>query len=51
MSDKIFLKPRINKANNQINFQLKKKELSKEFQDKLPKLKGIEINLEDFDFE
>lgn len=50
MGKKINLFPRINKANNQINFQLPKKCLPKEMKDKLPSLKSLEIDLEDFDF-
>ena len=48
---KIKLVPRINKANAQINFQLKKTLLPKEFKDRLPNLKSIEINLKDFAFD
>jgi hypothetical protein len=42
---------RINKSNNQISFQLKKRLLPKEFKDKLPQLKGIKLELEDFEWE
>lgn len=51
MNKKIKLFPRVNKANNQINFQLKKKGLPKTFKDRLPKLKSVEIKLDDFEFE
>jgi hypothetical protein len=51
MSKIIKLEPRINKANQQINFQLKKKLLPKTFQDNLPRLKSIKLKLEDFDFD
>ena len=43
--------PRWNKANNQINLQLKKKKLPKELRDKLPKLKSIKLDWEDFEFD
>ena len=46
----IKLQPRINKANNQINFSLKKKSLPKKYRDKLSELKGIKCNLSDFEF-
>ena len=47
----ISLKPVHNKANGQINFSLKKGSLNKEVKDMLPKLKGIKIRVEDFEFE
>jgi len=50
MKDKITLLARINKSNKQVNFQLKKSSLPKDFKDRLPSLKGISIKLEDFDF-
>ena len=50
-NNKVILFPRINSANKQINFQLKKSSLSKEFKDKLPKLKEIKVDLKDFKFE
>ena len=50
-NNKIILFPRINSANKQINFQLKKSSLSKEFKDKLPKLKEIKVDVKDFKFE
>ena len=46
----IKLKPRLNKANNQINFQLKRKLLPKEIKSKLPKLKEIKLNIKDFEW-
>ena len=46
----IKLIPRINKANNQINFQLKKSSLPKTMKDKLFLLKNINVNLKDFKF-
>ena len=48
---KFILESRINKANGQINFQLKKNSLPKKIKDKLPKLKGINITLNDLDFD
>ena len=48
---KIRLKPRVNSANKQINFQLKKNILPKEFKDRLPKLRGLKLDLEDFEFD
>ena len=50
MNNVIKLIPRVNSANQQISFQLKKKILPKSFQDKLPKLKSVKIKLDDFDF-
>ena len=50
MKREIKLKPVINKANNQINFCLKKSSLPKKYKEKLPKLKGIKLNLEDFEW-
>jgi hypothetical protein len=50
-NNKVILFPRINKANKQINFQLKKSSLSKEFKDRLPQLKEIKVDLKDFKFE
>ena len=47
----IQLASRINSSNGQINFQLKKSELPKKFKNNLPKLKGIRINLDAFEFE
>ena len=47
----IKLEPRINKANKQINFQLKKTSLPKNFQSKLAKLKCLNLELEDFEFD
>lgn len=49
--DKIKLIPKINSANKQVNFWLKKSSLPKELRDKLPKLKSIEINPCNFKFE
>ena len=51
MTKVIRLEPRINKSNNQISFQLKKRLLPKNFKDKLPKLKGIKLELEDFEWD
>jgi hypothetical protein len=48
MEIKLF--PRINRANNQINFQLNKRVLPKEVKDKLPNLKSIKLNVKDFEF-
>lgn len=45
------VKPIINRKNGQINFSLKKNSLGKEIKDMLPKLKGIKIRVEDFEFE
>ena len=42
--------PVINKSNGQINFSIKKTSLPKEIKDKLPKLKRIKIDWEDFEF-
>ena len=46
----IKLFPRINKANNQINFQLNRRLLPKEYQEKLCNLKSIKVNTKDFEF-
>jgi hypothetical protein len=51
MNKTIKLVPRLNIANQQISFQLKKKLPPKDFQDRLPQLKSIKIKLEDFDFD
>jgi hypothetical protein len=51
MNKVIKLVPRINIANQQISFQLKKNSLPKGFKDKLPQLKSIKLKLEDFDFD
>ena len=48
---KIELKPILNKSNNQINFNLKRLSLPEEYRDRLPKLKGIKVELNDFLFE
>lgn len=50
MSKTIRLEPRVNSANQQISFQLKKKLLPKIFQDRLPKLKSIKLDLDDFEY-
>jgi len=50
MAKTIILKPRINKANGQISFQLKKTSLPKKYKEKLPRLKSIKLNLEDFEW-
>jgi len=46
----IKLKPRVNKANHQVNFQLKKGDLPESFKKKLDKLKSINLDMEDFEF-
>ena len=46
----IILFPRINKANGQVNFQLKKSCLPKKIKLKLPDLKSVKINVKDFKF-
>lgn len=51
MAQKIFLKSVVNKKNNQINFSLKKSSLPKSVKEKLPKLKGIELKIEDFEWD
>ena len=51
MSKTIKLVPRVNKSNNQISFNLKKRLLPKTFRDKLPKLKEIKLELEDFEWD
>lgn len=51
MGRNINLKPRVNKANGQINFSLKKTSLPKKIVDRLPKLKSVKLNMEDFEFE
>jgi hypothetical protein len=53
MSNLIELKPRINKANHQINFQLKKSDLSKSLKAKIGKgkLKCIKLEEKDFEFD
>ena len=48
MVKQICLKPRINKKNGQISFSLKKNSLPKNLKQKLPDLKGIELNWESF---
>ena len=48
---KIKLFPRINTANNQINLSLPKRKVPKQFQKKLNKLKWIEVDPNDFDWE
>ena len=50
MVDLIKLAARINSANNQVNFQLKRNELPDDIKDRLPKLKGVAINVEDLIF-
>jgi hypothetical protein len=50
MEKGITLKAVLNKNNNQINFSLKKKGLPKEIKDKLPNLKGIKLDFDDFEF-
>jgi len=47
----IKLSPRLNKANGQINFQLKKTSLPKKFRNKLSRLKSIKLDMEDFEFD
>lgn len=47
----IKLVPRLNKANNQISFQLKRSSLSKEFNAKLPTLKSLKLNMKNFEFD
>ena len=51
MKDFVFLKPILNKANNQINFSLKKNSLPKDVKNMLPKLKSIKLKIGDFEFE
>ena len=48
---KIVLKARKNKANGQINFQLKKGTFPKRFKHKLPGLKSATISFKDLEFE
>ena len=48
---KINLKPVVNKNNGQINFSIKKRCLPDKFKDRLPNLKGIKLELNDFLFE
>jgi len=50
MDKKVFLKAIKNKANGQFNFSLTQKTLPKKVKNKLSKLKGINIDLEDFEF-
>jgi len=47
---KIILKARVNKANGQISFDLKKSSLPIRIKHKLPELKSIKLKLEDFEF-
>ena len=49
--ENIKLIPKINSANKQINFCLKKSSLPKELRDKLPKLKSIDLKPCNFKFE
>ena len=49
--EEIKLFPRINKANFQINFQLKKSTLPREIKDNLCNLKSIKLNTNNFEFE
>lgn len=51
MAKIIKLEPRINKANHQVSFQLKKGDLPKKLKKRLPKLKCIKLELEDFEFD
>ena len=51
MKNFVSLKPILNKANNQINFSLKKNSLPKNVKDKLPQLKSIKLKIGDFEFE
>jgi hypothetical protein len=50
MDKDIYLKPRINKSNGQINFSIPKNSLPKKVKEKLPKLKGINFKLDNLDF-
>lgn len=50
MKKSIKLKAYKNKKNGQIKFELKKSKLPKKFKEKLPKLKGIKIKFDDFEF-
>ena len=50
MKKTIKLKSVINKANGQIHFSLKKSSLPKKFKKELPKLKGIKLDLDAFEF-
>ena len=46
----ISLIPRINKANNQINFQLKKTDFPKDMKVNLMNLKELKVNIDNFKF-
>jgi hypothetical protein len=48
MEIKLF--PRVNKSNQQINFNLRKRVLPKEMQKNLSNLKSIKLNIKDFEF-
>jgi hypothetical protein len=50
MNEKITLKPRINKLNGQVSFNLKKNSLPITMKNKLPTLKGIKVDLKDFEW-
>ena len=46
----VLIKPVFNKTNGQMNFSLKKGSLPKYIKDRLPMLKSIKLNMEDFEF-
>jgi hypothetical protein len=47
----IFVKPRINKSNNQVNFSIPKRKLSKDIYKKIKSLKGIKLDESSWLFE
>ncbi len=51
MSKQILIKPIVNKSNNQINFYLKKSSLPKKMKERLPQLKSIKLNPDDFEWD
>lgn len=49
MGKKIIVIPRVNKKNNQINFNLKRKDLPKDLLKNILNIKRIRFELEDWD--
>lgn len=49
MGKKLFLKPCVNKKNNQININLNRKDLPKDLLDKILNIKKLEVELLDWE--